>query len=480
MERRRAFVLTALLLGTPGTPARAEPVPLTLRQAIAEALASSPRLRAPDDGRTLAKIRERQAAARFGIKLSPNLQTNSDPAGFGQRTLGLGVSKRLPFGTDLTFNANTVRYGEGAEALRDNGYTVSLSQPLMRGFGAAASADLTLARRAETSAGRMYVDARQQLVVSVAEAYVTVLRAHRFMKTAERSLERARRLRILSDARSKVGLATELDVLRADLLASQSEAAMVAQSETLEAALDGLKNLIGRPLDAAVDLIDDLDGVRAALGGFSPGSSPSDGGPAPNSMERFIETALSARVDVGEARDRVGDARLAEKVAQWNLLPPVNFDMSYTRRGLGPGSSDLFSRLFNGWRFGVSTSYGLDRSDESAAAAAASVSTRAVAQASADTERRVAEEVRRAYRAWTRTAAAVEIESKAVGLAERQLRLAQIRYERGVAGNFDVVDAENNVFQAQSGLISAEAERALAGLTLRRVTGTLDPDSFRP
>ena len=188
-----------------------------------------------------------------------------------------------------------------------------------------------------------------------------------------------------------------------------------------------------------------------------------------------MKTALATRHEVRESRDRIGDARRAETVARWHLLPPAALDISYTRRGLG-AASPLFGELFNGWRVGVSTTYALDHSDESAAAAAAAVSVRAAEQASTDTERRVSEEVRRAHRAWMRTASTLTIQSKAVDLAERQLRLAQIRYERGVAGNFDVVDAEANLFEAQSATIGAQVERALAWLTLTRLTGTLDPE----
>lgn len=128
----------------------------------------------------------------------------------------------------------------------------------------------------------------------------------------------------------------------------------------------------------------------------------------------------------------------------------------------------------------MSSTYALDRSDESANAAAAAVSRRGAEQDAADAARRVTEEVRRAYRAWTRTATMLDIQMKAVALADRQLRLAQIRYEHGIAGNFDVVDAEANVFQVQSGLIDAQIERGLAGLRLRRVSGRIDPEAFRP
>jgi outer membrane protein len=437
---------------------------LTLRAAIAEALAASPALRTPDDGRTIASIHQRQAAARFGVKITPTVQTGSDPSGYSQRTLGVAATKRLPTGATVQFGANSYQFGEGSSAFRDAGYNFTVSQPLLRGWTSVASADLDQARRNTVSAGRLYADARQQLVVSVADSYFAVVRAQRLVAAAERALERARHLRTASDARSKVGLATELDVLRADLLGSQSEAALVAQRETAETAMDALSTLIGRPADRAIELADadvDVD---------EPAASP---------VEDYVKTALATRLEVREARDRIGDAKRAETVARWNLLPPVNLDVVYAKRGLGTAASYAFAPLLSGWRFGISTSYALDRSDESAMAATAKLSVHAAERDAQDAERRAADDVRRAYRAWARTAATLEIQSKAVTLAGRQLRLAQLRYERGVAGNFDVIDAENNLLQAQSGLIGAEVDRALAGLRLRSAAGTLDPDVFQ-
>ncbi|MBI4265740.1 MAG: TolC family protein [Acidobacteria bacterium] len=475
---RRVLVPAASLVLAHSALAFAQSAPLTLPQAVAEALAASPVLRQPDDGRTLAVIRERQAAARFGIKLTPAFQAGSDPTGVEQRHVGLGVSKRFPTGADVRFDVNAYRYGRGGSELRDNGYVFSLSQPLLRGFGAAATAELTDARRGIVSADRAYSEARQQLVVSVAETYVAVTRAARLAEAAERSRERAVRLRVSSEARARVGLASELDVLRADLLASQAEAELVSHQEAVETARDSLKLLLGRPSHSDLQVADDR---QPPLDAIAPAPLPGLSCEAvPESADGLVQMALGSRLDVREARDRVADARRAQSVARWNLLPPVTVDATYTQRGLGAASSALFAQLFNGWRVGASTSYALDRSDESAAAAAAGVSVRAAEQAAIDIERRAAEEVRRACRAWIRTASTIEIQSKAVTLAERQLRLAQIRYERGIAGNFDVVDAETNLFQAQSGLIDAQVQRALAGLVLHRATGTLDPARFEP
>src|SRR5882672_6007276 len=122
--------------------AGAQSTPLTLRQAIAEALAASPALRAPDDSRTLAGIRQRQAAGRFGLKLTPTFQTASDPNGQGTRWMGVAATKRLATGTTLQLNANSYQFGDGASQLRDAGYTFGFSQPLLRGWTSVASADV--------------------------------------------------------------------------------------------------------------------------------------------------------------------------------------------------------------------------------------------------------------------------------------------------------------------------------------------------
>ena len=300
--------------------------------------------------------------------------------------------------------------------------------------------------------------------MSVAELYYAVVRTQRVVTAAGRALERARQLRTASEARSKVGLATELDVLRAELLTAQSEAALASQQEMLDTAADRLKTLIGRPADSDLTLAEiDVIVPEAPAG----------------SLEGLIAVALANRLDVREARDRIGDARRNAATAKWESLPPINFEASYTKRGVGAVKPYAFQPLFEGWNIGLSTSYGLDRDAAQATAALAAVSVRAAENEAQDTDRRAAADVRRAHRAWARTETTAAIQSKAVELAERQLRLAQIRYERGVAGNFDIIDAENNLIEAQSGLIGAQVERALAGLTLRRVTGTLNVEAFR-
>lgn len=477
---RESIIVLLLSSGLAGAGEQAGPLvaagaaqPLRLHDAIAAALRASPALRPADEAVTAAEIRLQLARSAFGVKVAPAFNSGTDPQGFARQDFGVGVSKRLPTGGDARLMVDSFRSTWTTGHERDLGYAFSLSQPLLRGFGPAATANLVTARRASEASERARQEAAQQLVVAVAQAYFSVAMRQRLVQTAQLALERAVKLRAASEARMKVGLATQLDVLRADLLQVETDAGLANQTEALALALDQLKVLIGQPVDATIEIAsDDLAGAPPDP---SPGASAEGDDRAP--ANGLVSIALSNRRDVLEAGERITDAQFARRVAQWNLLPRLDLNLSYTRRGIG-AQADPFASLLNGWRVNVATSYSVDRSAEVAAASLAASAVESARHGARELEQRVASEVRAAVRAQTRAAASVTIQTKAVDVAEKQLRLSQLRYERGLAGNFDVVDAENNLFRAQSSLLMAQADHALARLVLERTLGTLDPARF--
>lgn len=473
MPRMRAFVVCVLVAGSLDLAAQTAEAPLRLRDVIAEALRMSPALSPAADGVDAARIQRRLAESRFGLKVIPTLNAGTAPADLGSRSFGVDVSKRTAFGTEITTSVNSLTYGSGPGALHDAGYTIGVSQPLFRGLTAPAL-ELELANRRAIGSERAMVDARQQLIVTATSRYAAVIKARRIADAAERALDRATKFAEASRARANVGLATQLDVLRADLLASQAELTLASEREALTAAVEEVNLLLGRPVTERTALADEaLSDDDLVDAGFHLPEGDDD-----QAVDRFVRTALSARVDVREAHDKIGDAERAVSVSRWNLLPQASANVSYTQRGLGPMATPGFANFLNGWRVGVTTSYPLDRSDQLAAAGSADLGLRAAQRAALDADRRAEADVRRAFRAWTRMRQTIELQRKALELADKQLRLAQLRFERGLATSLEVIDAESNLFQAQAGLIGVEIDRAMAALTLERTAGSLDASRF--
>jgi len=295
------------------------------------------------------------------------------------------------------------------------------------------------------------------------------VRLQRLAEETDRALRRAETLLEMSEARAKVGLSTQLDVLRAGLLRSQAQASVFRGRDALEGAREELNLLLGRPSGAAVQVGGDVSVDLQALEEARAGAAFDDG--------TVVSSALTERLDLQNVRARLADARRTASVARWNLLPQVSLDVDYTRRGLG-GSPSPYASLFNGWRVGLSTSYAFDRSSVTAAEGLAELQVRAAERAVTEAEERVTVDVQRARRAAARAGDLVNLAKTSVDLAGRQRELATYRFERGLADNLDVVDAENNVFQAQSALIGAEIDRAMAALSVLRASGTLNPERF--
>ncbi len=62
-----------------------------------------------------------------------------------------------------------------------------------------------------------------------------------------------------------------------------------------------------------------------------------------------------------------------------------------------------------------------------------------------------------------------------VEISRKEVDVAQLRYERGLSNNLDVVTAESALLVAESRRIQALADAAVSRVRLRALLGVLDP-----
>jgi outer membrane protein TolC len=474
MRVHRLAWLAAVLCG-PGLAAQAQDAPpLTLRAAVAEALDRSPLLAESDWTLRGAEVRRDAARSSFGMRLTPSLSSGFESLGLVQQNLGIGVAKRLATGAEVSADISSFRYDGTIGDQRDAVASVRVSQPLLSGFGRVARADLDRASRAVESARRGGAAARQQLILTVAEAFYAVVRHERGRDAAQQARDRAMTLQESAVARTAVGLATELDVMRARLLAGQAEATLAREIEALDAARDRLRHTIGRPLDAPLV----IDVQALAADGRSAGV-PAGPHEAPLDVEALVAHARAQRADVMDARAEVETARRTVEVTKWQVLPPLTLEVGYTRRSTWAGGPPTpLAQPDGGWHLAVVSGAGLGVGAARATVRAATLAAAAAERRARDVDDRVAIEVRAAARSVTRTGGAIRLSEDAVALARRQRELVDLRFQRGLATSLDVVEAESMLFQSETGAIAAQIDHALARLSLERTAGTLDPAAW--
>jgi outer membrane protein TolC len=309
--------------------------------------------------------------------------------------------------------------------------------------------------------------------VRIATEYLAVLRAGEQVRIAEGNRRRlddglARALALGEAGRLP---ATEVDQTRQDVLRARSR--LVEARQQVDARLDALKLTLGLPvatrlaLDAAEAARIEAR-VRAALAASAPQ-------PAETSC---VARACARRQDLAVAGGRAQDAARRVRVAATALRARLDVTLKASgqeRRYEGGDTADV--------RFGDgSASAGAeleppwDRTADRNAYRNALIA-RDRAQRAVDLQQdQIVKEVRDALRALDEARETYAIQQRAVELAERRVRSAQMFLEAGRAQTRDVLEAEEALVSAQNALADAVVAFRVAGWTLARDTGELEAD----
>lgn len=456
------------LLLTPGAArAQGDPI-LTLAQAVREALDRNERLLTQQDSVKQSELGLRLARNEFRPKVTPNILGSFGQTNVNSQTYRVDVTQRLVTGTELRLATGTATAqipgptgAPGDDILFYNAdTTLTLSQPLLRGFGRnVARRSLTSAevRRGEADSSRSL--AEQQVAIDVAAAYYRVVSQQNFVAVARQSLDRSRRLRDASEAKLDAGLVSQLDALRAQQLVSQAEMQLFDAQSAVDDARDQLTFLLGR---MSHDLVD----VEAVVP--RPEMVPID-------LNAATALALGSRLELkSRAVDRV-EADRRVHFARNQLQPQVDVNLALTRRE----TSDSLARSFglDGYRFAtfLTIAMPVDRTAQQVEYQSAVIDRDRRAREIATLERQIADDVRRAVRDRDRLLRSILAAETSVQLSRSEVDVAQLRYERGLSNNLDVVSAESNLLAAESRRIQVLADSAVADLRLRAVLGVLNP-----
>jgi outer membrane protein len=450
----------------PGTPT------IGLAQAVATALHHNFNILSGADAVLSARLRESASRSQFYPKITPvfrrGIASNGGPI---PRTYSLEATQRVPWlGGTFSAVGNLTTQPQLNDPLRDRASDIrfSLTQPLLRGFGPTATfADLTASRRARESQERSFVIARQSLTVEVVSSFYEVIKQRQLLTVARQSLERNETLLRASQARMEAGLASKLDVYRAELQVSYAQDAMVTSETQLMSALENFRVLLGlRPTDAIEPAGEILD--EDFVFELDP-------------LPVLVQRALAHRLELLESQAQVDDLRRSASLAKQNLLPQLDVTVGVNRSGFGPSFGDSLRAMDNRFDVFFSTSYPIERASDRAQKAVADIGVAAGRRALVQRELEVEAEVRAAVRNIDRIGKSVELQKKGVELALQQHRLATLRYQRGIASNFDVVEAEDKLVSARAALVSLLTDYRVARVRLLKVTGTLDVEQeFRP
>ncbi len=291
----------------------------------------------------------------------------------------------------------------------------------------------------------------QQVTAQTALAYIALLESAQSVAAAEANVQLSERLLDLAVNQRNAGIATGLDVARAETrLAAQR--VQLAQAQTgRDTARLNLLRITGAPLGDPVKPAETMQ--------FEP-KPPVESGEA-------IQQALGARLELRIASEQVRAAQAERSAALGGWAPSVSAFGDYGSSGLKPNQVNLPTRevgiridvpIFNGGR----TKAEVD---------GASSRLRQAEMQLSDLRAAVEKDVRQSLDLLRTREEQMRAAQKNLDLAQRELDLAQDRFQNGVADNIELTNAQTAIENARQVLVSSLAQFNVARLDLFSALG---------
>tara|TARA_Y100000590_G_scaffold469777_1_gene659677 strand:- start:2090 stop:3457 length:1368 start_codon:yes stop_codon:yes gene_type:complete len=338
----------------------------------------------------------------------------------------------------------------GSTDTKPRSWTLSISQPIYRGGrtinGISQARDSILAARAGLD------QTEQSVLQSAVRAYMDVLRDE---AVVELSLANEARLRRQSEAtkdRFEVGEVTKTDVAQADARLSSVVSSRVAAEGTLGVSRAIFRRVTG--LDAGnLSRVPSLDGF-------------------PSSIQEAIEIGLKNNPSIVQAQNIANSAKTAIEVAKGTLRPNVSLSASYT----SSYNSSALNYISDTAQVTAQISMPLYQ--------AGSVSSQVRQAKQLASQRKMQLELQRqsviesVTSAWSGLKSATDrIRSTIDQVEAAEIALDGVIQESNVGARttLDVLDAEQELLDAQVALVRAERDEFVAGFDLLLSIGMLSP-----
>lgn len=404
------------------------------------------------------------AAAKsvFELKLFPNASASATRGSESFDSFGLGaeLTRQTRTGTRFSLLPSVGR----SNGLYTGGLVASVAQPLLRGrqteFVESGVRGAEFAWR--TSRRNLYRNQVDTVLATVRAVYL-VVQLREALRLNEESAQRSESHVQAARARERAGLSNSLDVYRAVQEGNRSQDAFNSAREAFGDAVDSLRILLALPLTAPLSVDAPLRVEDNSM----------DAGTA-------IAIALKNRIELDQAEDDLEDSLRRSRVASINTQPDLDLVLSLAQFGEGDDLEDGLKLGGPSFSLALASTTDFARTAQRAQFAQSRLIVDLVRRRFDQQRDQVIREVRQTMRDLERDTERIRLQEGQVDQAEGKLRVARIKFERGVASNFDVIEAEGELRAAETSLIAAVTATIVDGYSMRAVLGTLleRPASF--
>lgn len=379
------------------------------------------------------------------------------------RTQTAGFDWLLATGARVStsFTQDFLRIMTGNRSINESDLAVSVVQPLLQGGGFATTLEaLTQEERNLLYDLRGFADYRRAFIVDLVSDYYEVLRSRDRVSNNfvafEGFVKNVEREEALADEDRRTQ--TQLGQLRQAKL--QAESRWIDSIRLYQSQLDNFKITLGVPVETQLVLDDsELDQLRIEQ--------------PPVTRDQSLEIALVARPDLATAADRFDDAARRIKVAKNGLLPRLDLSLDYNAVSDPGDTTPAINWDRRRWSSSVDLDLAIDRKAERNLYRASFIALERAARDAELARDRASLEILDSWRALDQARLNFDIAEQGVALSGRRLEEQTLLAELGRGEARDLVEAQEDLVNAQNQRTSTLVDHTLARLRLWRDMGIL-------
>ena len=425
---------------------------LSLEQAINRGLEANRRIITSAYGLDGSRISLQTSLSEFELKFIPNSNAYASDTDKGIGA-GMTLEKKSEYGLKASIAPFVGRTEDGYTGRVDT----FLDVPLLKGFGK--DVNLNGVRSSEygvRTAERTLYRTRVSIVLETVSSVYNVIKEKESVRLYHNQIKRLQGDVRSAKVKERVGMASPIDIYRAEIRLKDAQDGLNLSQESLRNKHDDLKLILALPMEQNIR-------VSAPL--------------IPETIDiqekNAVRTALANRVELAQARDALRESERQSKIAEHNLLPKLNLVAGYKRYNLGDDFGDAWRFNEDSWSINLVADTDWSRTAEKGAYKQSLMNIETTRLSMLTQRDEIVREVRRELDALKDAKKRIKLRKEQIRQAEGKLELARIKFNHGMASNFDVIESETELQRARLDLVTVQTDYIIGTYRFRSALGTL-------
>ena len=366
---------------------------------------------------------------------------------------GSAIKPQINFSANLSENQSDVT-GAGTDNYQSTGYSLTLTQSLLN-YDSWNAIDEASAYVLQAEA--QYEAAKQNLITRVATAYFNLLAANDTLELAKAETRAISQQLNQTKQRFEVGLSAITDVHEAQAGYDLAVAQEIAAQSTLDNAREVIREIAGQSIGKIAKLDKDVP--------LTP--------PIPQDIDQWVELALQKNLNVIAQQAAIKASTESVARSKAGHMPTLNLVASHSYSDSSKSSS-ISARESTSNTISLQLSVPIYSGGLTSSRVKEAANSLSQAKTTLDQTRRATiRQARSAYLSVNAGIGQVKARKQALASAQKALEATQAGFEVGTRTTVDVLNAQRELYRAQSNYARGRYDYLLTVLGLKQAVGNL-------